>query len=91
MLWGGRGPDRFEMRDAGSIDRIADFDPGSDTLVLDTALRNGGVLSAQQVVDLYVDDLGGDLRLSFDEESANPILLMGLLDMTGLANAIEIP
>ena len=91
MLWGGRGADRFEMRDTGSTDRIADFDPESDTLVLDAALWNGGVLTAQQVVDLYVDDLGGDLRLSFDDESASRILLMGLSDMTGLADAIQIP
>lgn len=84
ILKGGAGADRFVFRRGDGNDRILDFDPGADRLVLSADLTGG--LSASRIADrAEATDVG--VLLAF---GADTILLQGVTGTAGLAGAIEI-
>jgi Ca2+-binding RTX toxin-like protein len=73
-LWGGADADRFVFLAGCGGDRVADFEDGIDTLVLDDALWGGG-LSVAQVIAAYVSVIASDTV--FDFGGGNTVTLAG--------------
>jgi serralysin len=85
LLTGGSGRDTFVFR--SGQDRVADFDPLTDQIALDSALWTG-VLSANQVVDRYAVEAGSNTILDF--ENGNTLRLEGFNILSLLADQIDI-
>lgn len=84
-ITGGAGADSFVFAGATGGDVITDFEIGTDTLELASALV-GGQTAAQVVAAATVSDTG----VLIDFGSGNSILLQGLSDTTGLESSLTI-
>jgi Ca2+-binding RTX toxin-like protein len=84
-LKGGDGSDDFVFGSGHGQDRIADFDTAEDTLQLSAALADGRDAAALVAAAQVVSD-GVQISLT----AHDTILLAGLSDTTGLADAIDI-
>lgn len=85
QLTGGIGADRFLFQDAGSRDRIMDFNRAEDVLAIDGGLTGGR--TAEQIIaqSATLVPNGVLIRLGFGAE----ILLEGMTSTAGLAATIE--
>lgn len=83
-LTGGGGADRFVFAPGGGADRIADFTPGSDTLVLQSSLWGGG-LGVADVLDAFGSVSGRTVVLDFGAEE---IRLEGVRSLAAVADDI---
>lgn len=85
-ITGGSGADRFVFGDVISKDTIRDFEVGTDTLELSSALVSGR--SAQDVVDDFANVVSNGVLLTFGADES--IFLQGLASTAGLASSITI-
>jgi len=85
-LTGGKHADTFVYREDGSADRITDFRPGDDRLLLDPGLWKG-TLSPREVVDRHATTGGGGITLDFGD--GDSLWLDGVTSFGALAGSIE--
>ena len=85
VLFGGGGADTFVF-DYGN-DRIADFEQGTDTIVLDPVLWTG-LISAEDVLFVYGSFEGQTATLNF--EDGNVLIIEGVTDPDTLAGDISL-
>lgn len=84
-LKGGQGADTFVFGSLGGHDKVADFSLASDHLQFDHDLWGGGARTAQEIADMAHVNTDG-IVWSFG--GGNSVLLVGLTDTHGLADAI---
>ena len=87
LLRGGGGGDSFVFRAGDDRDEIADFQRGSDILVLDDNLWGGG-MSAQDVIDTYGVDKGSYTVLNFG--GGDVLTVLGISNPDNLVDDISI-
>ena len=86
-LKGGGGSDTFVFMQGDDRDRIVDFDPAQDQLLIDAALWNGAQDAASLLDDVAVIS-GNKITLEF--ESGDSLVLQGITDLSLLYGTIDV-
>jgi Ca2+-binding RTX toxin-like protein len=64
-LFGENGADVFHFAIGSDVDRVMDFEDGTDALQLSTDLWRGQDLTAQQVMQSFAEQIGAHVRFDF--------------------------
>ena len=89
VLAGSRGADEFRFTEGD--DRILDFNADQDLLFIDQALLDNPNMTAQDILNLYGEDLGQSVRLDFGLDAfgdTNMITLDGVRKLDDLADSL---